>query len=140
MKLRILFTVVCVLVLSLTLANAQGKSDCTAKSTSEKSACCMKGAKMTSASDTKSAACDHAAMAKASYTGDEVKAANCPPSHSKECIAKKCTPAEIAKCDMMKSSMTKSGTKACCKDKGAEAKADLKKGTREKSSDSKGTN
>ena len=62
---------------------------------------------------------------------------------AKECLAKdakhsgQCTEAEKAKCDMMKASMTKTGMKACCKAKGAEAKADVKK---EKSSDAKGTN
>jgi len=146
MKPRILFTIVLVLGLSLTLATAQTKNDCTAKSASEKSSCCMKGAKMTMATDSKATTNANATIIQAGYTPDDAKAAHCAMS-AKECLAKdakhtgECTAAEKAQCEkMMKASMAKGGAKDCCKAKATEAKADVKKGAQEKTSDGKGTN
>ncbi|MBI3364755.1 MAG: hypothetical protein HY033_07600 [Ignavibacteriae bacterium] len=100
----------------------------------------MKGAKASMSSNMKSAA-----IIQTNYTADDANAAHCS-KDSKECIAKgakqasECTDAEKAHCNMTKASLTKAGTKSCCKAKGVEAKADAKKGAQEKSTDGKGTN
>ncbi len=142
MKPRILLTVVLVICLSLVIGNAQTKNDCSSKSASEKSSCCMKGAKMTMASDAKSATNAQPTVIQASYSADDTKSAHSA-KDSKECVGKsasQCTDADKAHCAMMKASLTKASTKACCKAKGTEAKADVKKGAQEKSAEAKGTN
>ena len=132
MKLRI-FSVVLFAVLFLSaITFADDKGDCTAK-TAKASSCCMKGAKASLTSATKSTdGADVTAhvMPVNNVTTDGKSAVDCQ-HDSKECDMKTakmsgdCTAADKAHCDMAKSGkMTmKAGTKMnCCKPKNAEAK------------------
>ena len=148
MKSKILFIAIVAVCLSISVAFAQTTGTCTAKSASEKSACCMKG--MTKASDAKCPATTHSTVMQTKYTDGDEKTAHCATMSAKECAtmsaaecakhASQCTAAEKAQCSTMKTTMTKECAKACSKAKATEAKADVKKGSTDKSVASKGTN
>ena len=156
MKSKILFIAIVAVCLSISVAFAQTTGTCTAKSASEKSACCMKG--MTKASDAKCPATAHSTVMQTKYTDGDEKTAHCATMSAKECAtmsakecakmsaaecakhASQCTAAEKAQCSTMKTTMTKECAKACSKAKATEAKADVKKGSTDKSVASKGTN
>ena len=148
MKTRMLIALVAVLMLSLSLAYAQNKEDCSSmkacdtKAVATKS-CCKEGAKVSQASKV-----TESTEAKVIFASDKKSVAKTSEKSSaaaKECAMKgakasgECTEAEMAKCEAMKAKMVKASKKAdCCKDKAKTVKAE-KKTTTEKA-DSKGTN
>jgi hypothetical protein len=127
MKTRIFSLLVLLLVLSLTLAVAQQKEECS--STAAAKSCCVNGSK--------------ASMTKAGTTESTVMLASTKKADAKtvQGTTKKveCTEADKAHCDMTKASTVSNKTKMdCCKDKAKTAKAE-KKSAPEKS-EAKGTN
>ena len=143
MKTRIALGILIAVVMSLSLAVAQSKEECSSKAVSVKS--CSK---------------DGASSAQASKTGEAVKAnivlasdkksvaktdSHCEGKDAKACATKaikasgECTEEEMAKCDMKKASLVKASTQMeCCKDGKKAVKAE-KKTTIEKI-EAKGTN
>ena len=145
MKTRILFLLVAAMMLSLSLAFAQNKEDCSkacdVKTASTKS-CCMEKSKV--ASKTAEAtpaevmfASDKKTAAKAS-TKSVSDVHTCPAMNGAK-MSGECTEAEKAHCEAMKAKIVKASDKAaCCKDKAKTVKAEKK--TQTEKTEAKGTN
>lgn len=151
MKTRMLFLLVAAMMLTLSLAYAQDKEDCSTikvcdtkatAATATKSCCLEKSKVATKTSEVTAAkvmfASDKKTVAKAS-TKSATNVHECPAMDGAKASGE-CSEAEMAKCEAMKVKMVKASDKSdCCKDKAKTVKAAEKKTQTEKV-EAKGTN
>ena len=133
MKMRMVFVILALAVLSLSVTLAQTKAECTSKTAADSKACCKDGLKASKISTS-------ATEASIVTVSDKKTAVNSAKERTMKLTkgsTDNCTDAEKAKCNMTKASMSKASLKMdCCKDKAKTTKAEKKT----QKSEAKGTN